>query len=106
MKRQGKGEKMEIKEFEKNLFEKIMNRKTKCVTECIFLFQDNRHLVQNKHIKAVLYYCTCWECRNELQDLFVNRKKFSWSKKDDPNQLELIPEENFFDQFEEKKVIK
>lgn len=58
-------------------------------------------LVQANHLKAVRYYCRCWECRNERKDLFEDKIDYFWSTKDDPNQLELIPEENFFDQFRE-----
>ena len=90
-----------IKEFEKNLF-KAINRACGCISEeSMSLLKNNMDLVQTKHLKAVRYYCRCWECRNELKDLFGDKIDYFWSTKDDPNQLELVPEENFFDQFRE-----
>lgn len=89
---------MNIREFEKNLFKAIMNSQGGCVTKCMFMLEENMDLVQIQHVKAV-YYCDCWECRQELREQLSPKWQWKLNYRENPNQLELIPEENFFDQF-------
>ncbi len=90
-----------IKEFEKNLFKALTSGQCGCISsgDWMHTVEENKKIVQRKHIKAIYYYCDCWDCRRRMKSFF---KTFDAIPiKQNPNQLELITEENFFDQFQE-----
>ena len=90
-----------ITEFEKKLLKALTSGQCGCISsgDWMSMMEENKEIVQKKHLKAVYYYCNCWDCRRRMESFFDTF--LVMSIKHNINQLELISEENFFDQFKE-----